>query len=266
MSANGNRRRVMIGMLGFVAALALPGRGRAGPLTVKAGWDLLETQQGTSTQGLDFEGVKQGSFDFGGKIGRQKVRPADTILQRLADATANPGASATIDIKVVALQLVTRKMVDFMNNGNAFYYLTLQAAKPSTGKRTITFDAKATAQNQFGTFDQTLTLNYDIRKGGGGGPIVFSGTADLSAKDAPWSYKAPAGAILIDAVNNKLNGTNVLQDFWPGPPAVDSKQTNGLGALDDRVASVPEPGSLALAGAALVLLVPRRLRRRRSTT
>ena len=98
-------------------------------IDVGAGWDLFFTQNSTEFMGLNWEGVPLGSFDFGGSIGTQNTGGVDTIVQRIDQASvAGDGLTGTIDIELVALQLVSMVQFDVDGLGPApfgYHYVTL---------------------------------------------------------------------------------------------------------------------------------------------
>ena len=189
------------------AGLALPSVSRAVPI-VDSGYDLLTTQSGTTFAGAPFEGVPLGTFNFGGTIGVQNVGNTDTIIQRLAPATGP--SSQTIPIAMLALQLVSVNPIN-LGAGVGFYYITLQSARggpASTGQMTINFAPQ--------TFTSFFDVFFDVRLGSLNGPIVESTDLVLSNSGTAWSNMAPSGSLLINGVNNDLNGTDTSNDFWPG--------------------------------------------------
>jgi len=255
------RRATLSLIAGALAVLAYPMQGVA-DLTVNQGYDLLVTQSGTNFSGVDFQGVPLGTFDFG--AGPVNVGDTDTIIQRLADATvATAGLSATVAAQINALQLMSTAPTDF-GLGADFYYITLQSVRggPTTsGTITITFDPASTPSNQFGTFSSFFDVFFDIRKGSLNGPIALSSELTLTSAGNAWTHVAPTGAILIDGVNNNLNGTNNLNDFWP----VGTIQEMHPGVGVHAVRAVPEPCAigLSLMGSLCVLGYSRK---RRSTS
>jgi len=127
---------------------------------VAPGFDMFETQPGTKFQGDDFNGEPLGSFDFDGTNngafstsanGIQDTGTADTIVKRLevASVPSTPD-SDTIDIELVALQLVSVQPIN-LGAGLDFHYVTLQSihgGPASLGMMEITFD-----DANGGTFD-----------------------------------------------------------------------------------------------------------------
>ncbi len=185
---------------------------------VSAGFDLFDTiAADTNFPGLgNLMGVPLGTFNFGGTVGVQNTGSTDTILQRLASATvaSPPGTAPAINIQVAALQLETVAPVNFMGDGLANYFITLQSTHggpASNGTETITF-----ASNNGGTFNSSLDLFFDIRMGSLTGPIVESTDVVLTNSGTAWGRTPPAGAVLINGANNLLDATDHNQDIFTG--------------------------------------------------
>jgi hypothetical protein len=141
------------------------------------------------------------------------------------------------------------------------YFITLQSTDgtgpASTGVMTINNSGPG------GTFSSTLDVFFDIHFGSLTGPIVAENNLLLSSSDVPWSHMAPPGAVLIDGVDNMLNGTNTANDFWPTP----FTETEGMFAMHKvdptSAAGVPTPAPLP-AGALLAVGVAWLCRRRQT--
>ncbi len=213
---------------------------------VLAGYDLLQTQSGTTIDGLQLQGVPIGSYNFGGSLGVQNVGNTDTIIQRLADAVAPglPGTAPAINIQMTDFQLVTSIPVN-LGAGLGFYYLTLQSARGgplSTGQMTIGFAASTN-----GTFSSTLDVFFDIRFGALNGPIVNSSDVVMGTTGIPWERTLDDPSDLaINGVNQKLDGIGTTGDFWPQGNFTATAPA-GQGQVLHNTEVVPEPGTLALA-------------------
>lgn len=230
--------------------------------TVLAGWDLLDTGSETSlligTQNVHFKGVPIVNFDFGGSIGTKYVGSTDTIVHRLAPATAPNGdpSGFSIPIQIVALRLMSLEPV--VAAGNQIVFATLSAAPASGGNPGASTNPVPPAKglniafnpgDTGGQFDSFFDVFFDLRINDVNGPIVVAGlqkTFTLLNQD--WTHAAPAGANLVPGVNYLLNGVNTDQDFWIQGVAL--HQTNDGTHL---VIPNPEPGTVAIAG--LVALV-----------
>jgi hypothetical protein len=201
------RKLSAIGAVSACFGLALPSIGQE----VLPGYDLFDTQAGTTFQGAPFVGVPVGSYNFGGSIGTQSVGNTDTIVQRLAPAT--PG-SPTIPIVMDALQLESATPISLGGGPLGFYFVTLQstdgAGPASTGSMTINFSNPGS-----GTFTSFFDVFADIHFGAPNGPIVAQPVLTLQNPGASWGNVAPPGATLINGVDNMLNGANTANDFWP---------------------------------------------------
>jgi hypothetical protein len=218
--------------------------------TVAAGWNLMQTIAPTSFMGVNFVGVALGSYDFGGAIGVHGTGHADTVIQRLADASVTdpvpPSAVAPpVPIKLVALQLRSAAPVDF-GAGLDYYFITLQSlhgGPASTGQMTIGFDSAVD-----GTFTSAFDVFFDLRIGCLSCAIVFSGDQPLAMADpVPWTRTPPPNAVVIDGVNTTPgpSGGNQLNDFWPVGPVIHGVPAEGT-AHTVVPATVPEPASWAL--------------------
>ncbi len=233
--------------------------------TVHSGWDLLQTLPGTTFGGAPFQGVPLGSYDFGG--GLQSIGLTDTIVRRQSDLTVpGPGNSGTIPIELVALHLQSVVPVDF-GGGLDTYYITLQTERggpASVGQMTINFGPEA---NPHGTFSSFFDVFFDVRKGSLSGPILLSDQLHLQSSGTLWSHNAPPGALLIEDVNDKLNGTDITQDFWPVGPITETHPSGAMHVVGPTL--VPEPSTyfagFLLAGLAggSMLLQRRREKRQR---
>lgn len=224
----------------LIFGLALPLVSRATPI-INLGWDLLNTQAGTTFMGVPFQGVNLGNYNFG--VGPVGVGNADTIVRRLdvANAANGPGPSQDIiPIELVALQLQSVIPVN-LGAGLGYYYITLQSARGgslSPGTMTINFGPEG---NPHGTFDSFFDVFFDLRIGSLDGPIIFSMDHMLNSGGNPWSHQPSAGALLIDGVNHNLNGTNILNDFWPGAVITELGQPGTKHVVGP--ASVPDAGA-----------------------
>jgi PEP-CTERM motif len=248
-------------LIAAVALVALGAAPRVDADTVLAGWDLFQTQPGTSFDGVDFTGVPIGtSFTFpatnpeGNPIVPQNpnLGATDTIIERTQNVTAAPGGSGTTPLIMQDLQLVSTASVPanafFAGSPAGFYYITLQSMRPgggtaSTGTLTINF-ANPTpgppppTQPIGGTFSSTLDLAIDLRLGSLTGTIETSTTLTLTSSDTDWSHYPIPGSVLITNVNSMLDTTDHANDFFLNTPFF----------------SVPEPSTLVSAGFGLVFV------------
>jgi hypothetical protein len=226
--------------------------GAAQAAIVAPGWDLLETAPGTQFMGAPFVGVPLGTYDFGGTIGVQNVGTTDTIVQRLAPSNdVTPVATDTVDIQLVALQLMSVAPID-LGAGTDFYFITLQSARspseggpmnPSLGHIDITFDDPLG-----GTFDSFFDVFFDIRLSDLNGTIVQSGQLPLSSSNNPWGREPPPGALEIPGVNMNLNGNDNTQDFWPLQPIQEEEPNVAAHVVIPGRPVVPEATSIAVWG------------------
>ena len=135
----------------------------------------------------------------------------------------------------------------------ANYYITLQPGATNTGVMNITFNSNGTG----GTFTSSLNLSIEIHYGSLTGAVVSSSELTLTSSSDTWGQSPPSGGMLINGVNNLLDGTGHNQDFFVGSPLIASQQ--GQGQLVFSEASVPEPSTWIMLGMA-GLIVPAAVR------
>lgn len=249
---------VICGLLGSLGAWSVSCQ--AGPTTfqVAQGWSLLETDPTQSSfEGLgNLKGVPLGTYNFGtapdgNMVGTVNTGMTDTIIQRLQTATAPTqmaGASATINIQMVALQLETVNQVNYLGNGMNNYFITLDPSMASTGTMTITWNANGLS----GTYSTNLNLDFDIHVGSLTGTVVNTGGTiiNLTSSGTLWSNTPPSGATVLPDVNQYLSGTSgdPSQDFWDNTsPFKEMAAGNQIGSDDAGLPlAVPEPSSIAM--------------------
>ena len=190
---------------------------------VAPGHGLRETESGTIFRGHAFEGKQLGESDFARDPGEpfsiqgtdiHETGTADTIVLRLDEASVPsiPG-SDTIDIELVALQLVSVEPID-LGAGLDDHFVTLQSihgGPASLGMMEITFD-----DANGGTFDSFFDVFFDIRIGAVDGPIIISDELRLESSNVPWSRTPEPDALLIKGVNHLLSPEmDNSEDFFP---------------------------------------------------
>lgn len=244
-----------------VGLTALASSDARGDWVVAAGYDLLQTQAGTTFNGVNFIGVPLNTYNFGGTIGSQSVDNTDTIIQRLSAVSVSQmvNNSGTTALQVDALQLKSTAPTTAFGtlNGQAAYaYVTLDPIQPSGSMMMIGF-----YDGNNGFFNSMLNINIDIHLGSLTGPVTFQRELMLSQSGASWSGTPPvSGTPLINGVNYNLPGTP--GDFFPG--AFAEAQGPSLHHLV-QPASLPEPSTwIMLASAGLIVPVYTRWGRRRA--
>jgi hypothetical protein len=233
---------------------------------VLAGSDYFVTQPGTSFQGVAFNGVPTGPGN------------SDTIVQRTQQVNLGTGApsSGTTSLLMIQLELVSAAPTNVFGP-LGFYYITLQSNRSaaeggpgpsSTGSMTINLNSNDdhTSANPEGTFTSSLDVFFDIRSGSATGAIVASSNLSLSNAGGVWDADPAPNDIIVSGLKGDLTKnlhTNKIQnvdindmDFFPVGNITESAGS------DTHVVNVqmPEPGTTALLGGALLLLWP--LRRR----
>jgi hypothetical protein len=222
-------------------------------LFVIGGSDFLATLPGTTFGGAAFQGVPVGPGN------------TDTIVRRNSDVNITSGPGTT-PVEMIALQLMSVAPVDF-GLGVDFYFITLQSVRggpASTGSMTITPGAPDDhlPGTPEGTFSSFFDVFFDVRKGALNGPIALSEDLVLSNQGAFWdATPAPlevivpglAGDLNANLHTNKIQNTDTYQmDFFPIGPF---SETHPSGAVHTVTgATIPEPETLLLIGAALLLL------------
>jgi hypothetical protein len=244
-----------------VAALLVCAFSVRGSNIILPGWNLLETDSGTTSLfGHSFEGVPLGTFDFGSTVGVESVGAADTIIHRTDSATAPAGGSSTVPTLVEGFQLRSVDPVSLLGGPLGIYYVTLQSARggpESTGTMTINFGPEG---DPHGTFSSSFDLFVDVRLGALNGPILDSREIAIPDSGAnPWRHE-PTGAVQIPGVNLNLDSNDSGSDFWI-EGSVFKVLPNGVIGAHNATTGVPDAGStLPLLGLALSGLALRKLR------
>jgi hypothetical protein len=234
--------------------------------TVAPGYDLFTTAPGTyftfMGMQMDMTGVPLGTYNFGGSIGVQNVGNTDTIVQRLG--TADFMSNTTVSTQLVALDLQSVAPVSGGPAAGHFIFVTLQSTDntgpASTGQMTINFPSGATTSN--GTFTSFFDVFFDVHLDSPNGPIVNNGQLHLSNSGANWMHDPVSGELLIDGVNNNLNGMNRNADFHT--PFVSEMEMGAVHNVQPTLAEIPEPSTWvggALALSAMLVSQRRRLLR-----
>ena len=90
-----------------------------------------------------------------------------------------------------------------------------------------------------------MNVDFDIRTGSLTGSIVFSQSVALTSSGTLWGRTPSPGIVLINGVNNFLNGSNNQQDFFVTVPTWQRPGSDTLSDTDAPYAA-PEPASLTM--------------------
>ncbi|WP_291993627.1 PEP-CTERM sorting domain-containing protein [Candidatus Accumulibacter sp. ACC003] len=181
----------------------------------------------------------------------------DTIVQRQANCAldlGSAGSNCSIPIEMVALQLVSTV--------NPMVMVRESPIQSSTGGMLISSDGSGTG----GTFDSFFDIFIELSTDGGATFVPQPSPLHLASAGAVWSTQA-AGLLVAgpvgdqDANRHTNRNTAACPVFDDGQLCVDfflvgtvTEQHPGVGVHTAEHA-IPEPGSLALLGLALVAAV-----------
>ena len=236
---------ISVALVAITLGLTSPGLSQAGNLfPVESGYDLFRTLPGAAFHGIDFEGVKIGSFDFGS--GLVNTGMTDTIVLRTQDVLT---AGGTTNLSIKALQLKSVAPVTMGSLVDETLYVTLNTTEQlewenlNASNNLMTIGATHFSTSNFRAY-------FDFRTGGSMAQFTmisfhFQRTryVDLSGFNHPWSNEAPAHAFLIDGINHLLNGSNESGDFWP---------VGVLHTGPHPVSSTPEPSTFIMAALGVI--------------
>ena len=183
----------------------------------------------------------------------------DTIVQRQgncglgAGGLTTPGANCTIPIELVALSLVST--VD------PLFRIRESPSIPSVGMMTITSDGSGTGGSMNSFFD----VFFEISNNGG---ATWTPQPDLllTSSGTPWTT-IPNGLLVSGPVGNQaanlhtnkgncagLVGDPSCADFYLATLVTEQESGVAIHSAIPTPSAIPEPGSLALLTAGLVLL------------
>jgi len=235
-----------------------------------SGYDLLVTTassfdfQGAGGLGVTpFVGVPLGTYNFG--AGPKNTGATDTILHRLGPVTnLADGASQTINLAMVALSLRSQNQIDWSAFGGIAneYVKTVNLVDTGSTMTIHNSVADLSPLAEGGTFDSLLNFTFQLEgvtSGIKSSVVSFS----LSQTGATWGHVPLFNCVLINGVNNKLNGSDHVNDFYTGhgshggPGHHDTIDVNADGV------TCPEPTSVFAIGLACFAVGGRFARKRR---
>ena len=168
---NTKRSHQRLWLVPAIIGLAFPSVSRAHLITFD-GFDLFTT--GSAFIELGSGLVPFESVPFG------PLGNADTIVQRITPAV---GATDTIDIEIIALQLRSVSPID-LGFGPNTYFATL-GGSASTGMMTIN-NNQVGAHGTGGTFSSVFTVNFDLHRGSLTGTVDASGSKTFTLSNQQW--------------------------------------------------------------------------------
>ena len=186
------------GLAGILCGLTLPSALQAQTNQVGPGFNGFDTQtmgsSVTTFDGMPFEGVPLGTFNFGGSIGVQNVGNTDTIVQRMGPPVTAPGGTMPLD--VVAFQLESVNQVSGPGGLVGNLFLTLDTSAQNTGLLTIDSFPNLTTGSP-GTFNDYFTVNFDVTFGSPAGTPVEPEQSLTMYASGDWGPMVPPDAIPI---------------------------------------------------------------------
>ncbi len=266
--------KVICGLMITMGLVLQPSSARGSFVNIMSGYDLLYTVESSFDFGgagglgvTPFVGVPLNTYNFGS--GPKYVGATDTILHRLDPVIGlADGASQSIDLKMVALSLRSRFEIDWSAFGGIANEFVKTVNLVDTGSTmTITNSVADLAPlDEGGTFVSTLKFSFQLQGLASGKLSPFFSLDIPQTTPAAWRHIPSTinpNPVLIDFVNNHLNGSNHLNDFFTGeaehgggPP---HHITNDINAVD----AVPEPTSVFAIGLACLAAGGRFARKRR---
>jgi hypothetical protein len=253
---------------GFLITMGLvlhPSSASGGFVTILPGYDLLVTTGACYNFGppfglVPFVGVPLNTYDFGS--GSVNVDATDTIMKRI-DGVTNlaDGASATINIAMVGLSLRSQNQIDWSAFGGiANEYVKTVNVMDVGSTMTITNDVF----NDCGTFDSTLMIKFQLQGVTSGATTDFIVKTFSMSGAGMWSQiAATTNPVLIDGVNNNLNGLDNSNDFFTGQSFHILPDGGYHSTHDVNGVICPEPTSLFAIGLACFAAGGRFARKRR---
>ena len=164
----------------------------ANTVMIETGYDLLITTE-ANFSGINFTGNPINYFTFPGNTDPTKVDLTDTIIQRTGvtgvggDLTLVDGTSGTMDLKFLALSLVSKDLV-----GGHYLYTTMSDAQLALSTGTITFDHN-TAEG--GTWVNEFDLHFDVHLDSVNGALYLADASTAWVGSGTWG---PLGEPIVD--------------------------------------------------------------------
>ena len=144
-----------------------------------------------------------------------QLRGADTIIERLDDATFNADGTAQTRIRVSALSLVSTAPLKTAC-GAYHVYVTLAGEQRETTMRIVRTEENGGSFYAPLAIDAKLTF-IPVRQGKGRvRPLELTASIDLPSGAIPWSFTAPPQAKRVAAVTVDTNGDLTADTLLPG--------------------------------------------------
>jgi len=258
---------LICGLMITMGLVLQPSSASGGFVTILPGYDLLVTESACYNFGapfglVPFVGVPLNTYDFGS--GSVNVGATDTIVRRI-DSVTNlaDGASQSINIAMTALSLRSRDQIDWSSFGgiaNEYVKTVNVVDQGSTMKINNDFGVFST---DCATFDSTIKISFQLQGVTSGATASF-GTKTFSMVGlGMWSHYPASSTVLIDGVNNNLNGLDHSNDFFTGFSQHILPDGGKHSTVDVNGIICPEPTSMFAIGLACMAAGGGFARRRR---
>ncbi|MCF7962862.1 MAG: PEP-CTERM sorting domain-containing protein [Pirellula sp.] len=259
---------LICGLMITMGLVLQPSSASGGFVTILPGYDLLVTESACYNFGapfglVPFVGVPIGTYDFGS--GSAIIGATDTIVRRLDSVTLADGECKTINIAMTALSLRSRDQIDWSSFGGiANEYVKTVGVVDQGSTMTICNDFVGLCA----TFDSTIKISFQLQ-GVTSGAVASFGTKTFSMVGAgswhqiPGTPSLPNLPVLINGVNNNLNGLDHSNDFFTDLSQHILPDGGKHSTVDVNGVVCPEPTSMFSIGLACMAVGGGFARRRR---